>query len=225
MKKRFFNVTIGGYYVVSVILGIAMALTVGMMVMDAWSYALDCNGALHSRILEEYGLPSNSNSLSGLSATEETDAAWAVYESRDEFLDEVWSYLPMTGLYGLLYESNKLGAHNYAPVVLTVSAIVTVFLSVMIMEGKSANKAWRQKMHQACGWWLLILLMDLAAWYARRRMFGWIPTGVVLVPVVLLIIPILILKKTRIRGEKPVTKLEHEEMPMPRPGDREPIKG
>lgn len=183
MKKKIFNATIGGYYVVSIILGIAIALTVGMMVMDAWDYALDIGRSKDSLATLKGGL------------------AW------DEFLDEAWLYLPMTGLYGMLYggeysdTGRYLYGYNYAPVVLMVSAVVVVFLSVMIMEGKSANKAWRQKMHQACGWGLLIILMDLAFWYARRRMYGSIPTGVVLVPVILLIIPFLVLKKTRIRKE------------------------
>ena len=192
MKKRFFNATVGGYYVVSVILGIAMALTVCLMVMDVWDYALDISRA--------------ENSLATLK-----DGGFAI---TSEWLNEAWLYLPMTGLYGMLYGSeysstgSYLFSYNYAPVILMVSAISVVFLSVMIMEGKAANKAWRQKMCQAGGWGLLIILMDLAFWYAGRRIYGSIPAVVVLVPAVLLIIPFLILKKTRIRKEKTNDKSE-----------------
>lgn len=221
MKKRFFNVTIGGYYVVSIILGIAMALTVCLMALDAWSYAFDRTCVLRRAAWEEYDgdYRNNTTRLSQAVDNAEARAVWEELDSQHDLLDVAWLYMPMQRLYDELYVMRPIGKSDfsYLPMLLMASAVVVVFLSVIIMEGKSANKAWRQKMHQAIGWGVLIILLDLAYWYARRRMFGSIPTGVVLVPVVLLIIPALVLKKTRIRKEKPQTETSQGEMPMPRP--------
>ena len=212
MKKRFFNVTIGGYYVVSIILGIAMALTVSLAACDLWFHAYE------------------SHKMAGELLTIQDD------------LEVSKMYVPMYSIVRELYSMPGTAfdweyLENYIPIFLMVSAVAVVFLSVMIMEGKSANKAWRQKMLQAGAITMLIILFVVAGQCVEKRMFGkWsymysmrvynnITTWHILAPIVLLIIPLFILKKTRIREGKPATKLEPEEMPMPRPGDREPIKG
>lgn len=200
MKKKIFNVTIGGYYVVSIVLGIAMALTVCLMALDVWSYAYDRTGVLYNAVWEKYDgdYRNNNTTLKQAFAGPSAQAAWAKVDSQYDFLEMAWLYMPMQRLFDDLYVLRIHGdSYSYLPMLLMASGVVTVFLSVVIMEGKSANKAWRQKMHQAFGWGTLIILLNLAYWYARRRMYGDIPTGVVLVPIVLLAVPLLILKKTR----------------------------
>lgn len=196
--KKLFNVTIGGYYLCSMVLGFAMAVTVCMAVCDTWNYAYSRVMILEDVVREEYGgryaFSREGSVIKAGPISEEAEVAWSKVESKSDFLDDIWLYMPTESLYDALYVGH---GHTYVPIVLVLSGAVTVLLSVLIMEGKSANKAWRQKMHQASGWGMLIVLSNLAYWYAVRRVYGDLSTLTVLIPLMLLVVPLLILKKTR----------------------------
>lgn len=203
MKKKIFNVTIGGYYVVSIVLGIAMALTVAMLACDVWNYAWD----RFDDKLEDF-LDENPEVLWAATPTMQPSdvvlrrKSMALREQED-CLWNVWIHLPMYRLGNALYydigfsSSYRHHIHSYVPLVLVASAIVVVWLSIQIMMGRSANKAWKQKMLQAVGFAMLILLLQLAFQYACLRSAGDVSTVTVLIPVGLLVAPLLVLKKTR----------------------------
>ncbi len=88
---------------------------------------------------------------------------------------------------------------QYGEFYLIAVAGMTLVLSVLLMEGKLANKVWRQKMLQAFGIAIFIVLVDMArrcAWYRVYR--GTLASPVaLLLPVAFLVVPLIILKKTR----------------------------
>ena len=65
------------------------------------------------------------------------------------------------------------------------------------MEGKSANKVWRQKMLQAFGIAIFIVLVDMARRCAWYRVYSGTLASLVtlLLPVASLVVPLIILKK------------------------------
>lgn len=218
MKKRFFNATVGGYYVVSIILGIAMALTVSMTACDLWFHAYEGHKIIEEQLTWQYG--ERSSVRTDQTEQREKALAWKEMDAESDNLEMFRMYVP---LYSIGYELYSMPGtafrweyfENYIPIFLMILSVIVVFLSVTIMEGKSANKAWRQKMLQATAIALLIILLTVAWQCVEGRMYGkWsyfygmryysdITTWSILIPIILLIIPFLVLKKTRMRKEKP----------------------
>jgi len=191
MKKKLFNVTVGGYYLVSLILGAAIALTIGTVTCNAWLSRSDQIWRMRDAIEERYPLGSE---LSPYDSYE-----YKKIDEADEALNDMWPYLPMANLYDMMYDVEA--KRDNGAICMAVSVLVSVILSVMIMEGKAVNRAWRQKMLQAIGIGMLIVLLSLTWRYAWLRSYGEMSTLTVLVPVVLMIVPLVMLKKTRVRKE------------------------
>ena len=200
MKKKLFNVTVGGYYICSIVLGIAMALTISMILCDVWDGEYEQYKFEERTVQQQY--PDGKFFLEGImypSDDADTRVAWLALQKKRDSLMERRTYIPMVDLWSdmQVYSHYSDYSRNYGAFCLTAMAVITVILSVAIMEGKSANKAWRQKMLQAGGCSMLIIFLDLAFRYAIERSYGNMSTFVALVPVVLLVIPLFILKKTR----------------------------
>jgi len=119
-----------------------------------------------------------------------------------EVLEWSWIVVPLNDLGDELVWWEHDILYSYVPFVMLASAITTIMLSIMIMEGKSANKAWRQKMTQASAIAALIILGSIAYQCAKWRAYGDLATWTVMVPIVLLIVPLLVLKKTRVRPDQ-----------------------
>lgn len=194
MKKKIFNVTLWGYYLVSIVLGIAMALTVSMMACDLWNFCFGRQIEMEEELELQYR-------RYGAELTAEEKAIWEEADIKSGKIENLWVFVPLNDVGNELSVWEYGSIHSYAPLVMMVSATVTIVLSVMIMEGKSANKAWRQKMIQAGAIAALIILMSVAYQCAEWRALGDLATWTVMVPTVLLIIPLLVLKKTRVRKE------------------------
>lgn len=176
---------------VSVLLGIMIALTISMATCDVWTSRMEQIWRLKDTMRERYPLESRLD-------------VYDLYEYKrvdeiDKALDDTWPYLPMARLYDVMFDVKK--GQNNGSICMVVAAIVSVVLSVMIMEGKSANKAWRQKMLQAIGIGALIVLASMTGQYAWLRSYGEMSTPVVLIPVILMTVPLVMLKKTRVRKE------------------------
>lgn len=213
--KRLFNATVGGYYLCSIVLGIAMALTVGLAACDMWDYGVEqyCLAENIARMeypdggfTDWYDAPVDSETYSVnydegvfyLKGSGPTEAAWVKLSRRFNRLTKLSHYLPMEDLWYRMNVHREWGYDQYGEYLLATVAIMTVMLSVIIMEGKAANKAWRQKMLQAFGIAAFIVLIDIAYHCARDRVhYGELSTVELLMPVAFLLIPALILKKTR----------------------------
>lgn len=197
MKKRIFNVTVGGYYVVSVVLGLLMALAIGLTLCCVW---FDQLYRLYSLPVAEELVYEKEIDIELLQTVQQDTEL----KRKRQTLDEVWSCLPMTDLWDSAYVSGGIGeeGRNFGPVLMVVAAIATILLSIMIMEGKSANKAWRQKMFQAMSFAALFLLLTLVTKYTILRTYGELSTIIVMTPVILLIWPIFSLCKIRCTGEQ-----------------------
>lgn len=223
MRKIVFNAKLWGYYVVSIVLGIAMALTVSMMACDLWNFAFERYVVVEDELESQYG------SRYGTEHTNQGRLAWEEADAELDKLDRLWTYVPLNWLGNELYSVPGTAykseySDNYVPLAMAVSAMVTVLLSVLLMEGKSANKAWRQKMLQAVAIAALILLSSIAwqcaewrtcgKWssYPSMRKYGVITTWHVLTPIVLMIIPLIGLKKTRLRKENEDAKRLNREV-------------
>ena len=220
--KKLFNVTIGGYYLCSIVLGIAMALTIGLTACDMWDYGWDQYAEAQESVQDKYPdggfVRWDPVDLSTHAINydfdifypigdKDTETAYVELKKRQNRLDELWYYVPLSDLWSStrVYERRYDYSLQYGEYCLAVVGIVTVLLSVLIMEGKSANKVWRQKMLQAFGIAMGIVLIDVAwrcAWYTA---FGGISTLTLLLPIAFLVMPALILKKTRSPKKAKVT--------------------
>ncbi len=107
---------------------------------------------------------------------------------------EVWWMMPLLRMDNLL----QIGDLCYRMWVIIPLAIAAVILSVMLIEGRG-GAAWRTKQLQAISVAWAILMVDLALSYADYAVkfedfMGWLA----LVPVIILIIPLMILKRIRV---------------------------
>lgn len=216
--KKLFNVTVGGYYLCSLVLGIMMALTIGMIACDMWDYGFsqylvaektvtreypDGGFTMHNAVdVERYSIDYDTE-IFYPKGDVQTKTAWTELKRRYDNLWETERYLPMADLWDATNVYYKYGMDGYfiqyGEFCLITVAVITLVLSVLIMEGKSANKVWRQKMLQAFGIAIFIVLIDMArrcAWYRVYSRTSATPITMLL-PVVFLIIPLIILKKTR----------------------------
>lgn len=87
--KKLFNVTIGGYYLCSMVLGFAMAVTVCMVVCDTWNYAYSRVMILEDVVREEYGgryaFSREGSVIKAGPISEEAEVAWSKVESKSDF--------------------------------------------------------------------------------------------------------------------------------------------
>lgn len=217
MKKKMFNATIGGYYLVSIILGIVMMFTVSLMLCDLWDYLYDSYYESRELAMEQYGATWTESGYVITDSDAEAQAVQKDLNDRDTALESAWSFLPMTKLWNMMYVPGKngLSGRNYGPVWMTVFAVITVIFAVMIMEGKSMNKAWRLKMIQAVSIAATLLLFSSALKCAQMRSYGRSSTVDMVVPVILLIIPLIVLRKTQLSktsNDPKITKVPESEI-------------
>lgn len=209
MKKKIFNATVGGYYLVSIVLGVMMALTISMTTADLWYHAYEHHRVMEAELTNQYGDRYKN-------WTEEKAQAWKEADAKLDQLYILRTYVPMIQVSEELYYMPGTGVdrryyENYIPIFLMISAVLTVCLSVLVMEGRSANKAWRQKMLQAVSL-AALLVLGVLAWqcaehrmlgkwgtYVGMRLYGSITTWHVLAPIILMIIPLIGLKKLKLR--------------------------
>lgn len=163
MKKSIYNATFEGYYVMSVVLGLLLALSVATMLEVA---VLDAISAASGRM--------------------------------NAFWDDVWGYLPLN-LCDWFWRP-EIRTRN-----LNVLAVTASVLTVGIFVRMSATKNSRTKMLQATATAVLALLLMLAYGYATR---GWIRNAALAaIPVLLMVIPLLILRKTQMPHESLLERL------------------
>lgn len=153
--KKMYEKTIRGYYVMSVVLGLLLALSVATM--------------LEVAVL---------------------DAISAASDQMSAFLDDAWGYLPLN-LCNWFWRP-EIGTRN-----LNILMVTTSIMSVGIFVQMFGTKDARSKMSQATATALLTVLMMLAYGYATR---GWICNAAfAMVPVILMVIPLMMLKRWRQR--------------------------
>lgn len=224
--KKLFNVTVGGLYLCSVVLGIAMALTIGMVACDTWDYKYNQYKVMERSVRREYpdggfteghAVFMDTHSINydvGVfypKDDEETETAWATLKRRYDRLWKVRHCLPMAELWELTDVYRRYGNDGYylqyGEFCLAIVSGITVVLSVLMMEGKSSNKSWRQKMLQAFGVAMFVVLIDTARYCAEYKVYSRMPvsTVVLLLPVAFLVIPLIILKKTWLPKEARLT--------------------
>ena len=107
----------------------------------------------------------------------------------------IWAYLPTSGLYDALYGGNV----QCDSIVIAALAIIVVTLFVMMTDGEGLSSAWRTKFLQAIGFAGVLTCWNLTFKYAITSMWTW--TGIhplmIFVPVIVMIIPLMVLIKTR----------------------------
>lgn len=151
--KKMYEKTIRGYYVMSVVLGLLLALSVATMLEVA---VLDAISAASGRM--------------------------------NAFWDDVWGYLPLN-LCNWFWRP-EIRTRN-----LNILMVTTSIMSVGIFVQMFGTKDARSKISQATATALLAVLMMLAYGYATR---GWIcNAALAMVPVILMVIPLLMLKRWR----------------------------
>lgn len=151
--KKMYEKTVRGYYVMSVVLGLLLALSVATMLEVA---VLDAISAASGRM--------------------------------NAFWDDVWGYLPLN-LCNYFWQP-EISCRN-----LNILAVTASILTVGIFVRMSGAKGSRTKMLQAIATAILALLMMLAYAYATR---GWIRNAALaIVPILLMVIPLVILRKTQ----------------------------
>lgn len=151
--KKMYEKTIRGYYVMSVVLGLLLALSVATMLEVA---VLDAISAASGRM--------------------------------NAFWDDVWGYLPLN-LCNWFWRP-EIRTRN-----LNILMVTTSIMSVGIFVQMFGTKDARSKISQAVATMLLAVLMMLAYGYATR---GWIcNAALAMVPVILMVIPLMMLKRWR----------------------------
>ncbi len=156
--KKMYDKTFRGYYVMSVVLGLLLALSVATM-------------------LEVMVLDASRN---------------AVSDQATVFWGDVWAYLPLN-LCDLFWRP-EMRTRN-----LNILMVTTAVLSVGIFVRMSGTSKSRTKILQAIATALLAVLLMLAYGYATR---GWIRNAALaMVPVVFMVIPLTILRKTQLPFE------------------------
>lgn len=98
-------------------------------------------------------------------------------------LDKAWMYLPL-GLENVFYGTQRQA----------ILMVTTAIMTVVVFVRMSATKGSRTKMLQAVAVAILVLLLMLAYRYALRSR---ISDALALVPVLLMVIPLIILRKTQ----------------------------
>lgn len=151
--KKMYDKTLRGYYVMSVVLGLLLAVAVATM--------------LEVVVLD--GISASSGRL-------------------NMALDDLWGYLPLN-LCNIFWNAGLRLRY------LNVLMVTTAIMSVGIFVRMSGTKGSRAKILQAMSVAILALLLMLAYGWATRR---WIANAALaLVPVVLMVIPLTILRKTQ----------------------------
>ncbi len=118
--------------------------------------------------------------------------SWRLWPAR------IWKLMPLFRLDDALQTYSNGVVHSYRMVVIVPLAILAVMLSVMLIEGRGGS-AWRTKQLQAvCIMWVL-LLINMALSYTKFSIV-WedFPGWIALCPVLVLIIPLLVLKRIRV---------------------------
>jgi len=161
--KKMFNKTVKGYYVMSIMLGVLLALSIATMLEVA---VLD----LPVSLAEELGL----KSTMGYS----------------DFWSDLWCLLPL-GICDAFYLT--IGSYWQ-----NVMMVTTTILAVLIYVQMYGTKDSRTKTNQAWSFTVLLLLVATAYRYAFHSAH-LLNGALALVPVVGMIIPLMNLKRIRVR--------------------------
>ncbi len=135
--------------------------------------------------------------------------SWAYRQREGIDLSATWSlstisyFLPSEIFYCFVYDT----LHNVSAFSATIAMLI-VALAVMMIDGKGTNSVWRTKVLQATGIAGVLVCAELAYSYSFWVHYQQMSPMAILVPVVLLVIPLLILKKTRQPKATNVTKTE-----------------
>ncbi len=180
--KKLFNVSIGGYYLCSMVLGTLLFVIMLLLPhdMNYWFY-------YHSKGTFERAMVAN----------------------------RIEKFLPSVYLYNWLF----IDGDSYSSMVVALCSIMAVMIAVAMIDGRGTSKVWRTKILQSVGCVGLLICIEMAFQYAIAHMYDQMSPLMLFVPVVLMIVPLLILKKTR--QLKPTQGLDLIVEPVKRPAESE----
>lgn len=167
--KKLFEIKVRGYYILSVVAGILLGLSI-MIVANVLFMQAELNAISGRR----------EQTIAGLSLQ------YDYLDSAD--YENALQLMPLKGLFNLIVNSHMT-------VIFALLCIATVTLYVMMI---TLAKHWRTKFVQSIGWALLFLFVTETV-IVNVKLFNLVEAFgvVVFLPAILLVVPVLILCKTR----------------------------